>query len=111
MLELEKRYEDGTLTSKDIEEWASGNSPKEVFKIIQDCWQVYNVNPPKITTDYAPTYIEDFEKGSVSFEITEIKNTKGVFNMIGRKMSADHALRELLGGLYSLYFSYKLKEC
>jgi len=108
MLDLEKRYEDGTLNSENIDEWVSRDSPKKVYKIMQDCWQVY-IKPPSITTDCAPSYEEDFEKGCVSFEITEIKNTKNAFNIIGRKMSLDHSLRCLLGALCSLYFSYKLK--
>lgn len=55
MLKLERRYENGRLSEKDLNLWLSGKEPLEVHKMMTDFWKVY-IEPPKITIGWSTAF-------------------------------------------------------
>jgi len=108
MSKFERRYEKDTLHPKDIEKWASENSPKEVYQLMQNFWQV-NKEPPKIKgVQQSSNDIENLKTSCIPIETKDIKYLKKLFEGAGRKISGDNLLRTILGGRYSVYFLFRL---
>jgi len=110
MSKLERRYENGTLRPSDIERWASGSSPKEVYQIVKGFWQV-DIGPPKIRAVSHPTGdLCGLKEGIVPIEVKDVGFFKRFYERVGRKTSADHMLRSITGGRFSMYFLFHLRS-
>jgi hypothetical protein len=106
MSKFEKRYENGTLRQKDVERWASGNSPKDVYQIVKEFWQV-EIGPPKIRAAPYPTGdLCGLKEGIVPIEVKDVEFFKKFYERVGRKTTADYMLKSIAGGRFSMYFLF-----
>jgi len=106
MLKIERRFEKGKLSIKDLNKWASGNSPKEAFFVVQNFWGAFDIKMPKIVTDSKITGFDFTYPDRVSIGVEEILEQRKVFERTNYKLSLDAILRTTLGEEYTHYIHY-----